>query len=87
MNQGPNWVIYANTGKIGIDKLQNFAQILREGLDRTERWGYGIRRISVKDKDGLCPLTFSAMGYRDQKGIWSIGLRMNVDLVSPIKFQ
>lgn len=87
MNTGPNWTADTNGGAIGVAQLQNFGPMLREGLDKHEKWGYGIRRITVKDKDNLCPMTFSAMSYKDQSGNWSIGLRMNVDQVSPIKFQ
>ncbi len=87
MNCGPKWTTTSACGQISVNQLQNWAPMLREGLDAPDSWGYGTRRLTVKDKDGHCPMAFSAMGYRDQKGKWFIGLRMNVDQVSPIKFK
>ena len=87
MNYGPQWTTTSSRGKITVSQLQNWAPTLREGLESPTSWGYGRRRLTVKDKDGLCPMTFSALGYRDKNGKWSIGLRMNVDQISPIKFK
>ncbi len=87
METPPNWTTNANSGTISVRQLQGWAPMLREGLETPGTWGYGIRRLTVKEKNGQCPMTFSAMGFRDKLGKWSIGLRMNVDQVSPIKFR
>ena len=56
------------------------------------KWGYGFKRISV----GLPPeikklqkmqYTFTSVGFKSEKGEYFIGLRMNVDQRSPIKFR
>ena len=87
MNKGPNWITDTSMGKIGMGQLQGFGPMLREGLEKEGAWGYGIRRITVKSKDDICPITFSAMSYKAREGDWSIGLRMNINKISPIKFE
>ena len=66
---------------------------LMEGLS-DDQWGYGIRRISVSvDKNvdrafhHQIPYTFTSLGYKDEDGEWFVGLRMNVDQVSPLKLR
>ena len=33
------------------------------------------------------PYTFTSLGYKDQNGKWYVGLRMNIDQVSPLKLR
>ena len=83
----PTWITNTSEGPIGANYLQQYGPMLREGVEGDKIWGYGRRRITVTDNSGTCPMTFSAMGFKNQNGTWSIGLRMNVDQASPIKFQ
>ena len=64
-------------------------ETLFEGL-APGRWGYGIKRISVEIPKAIkstMPYTFTSVGYKSEKGEYFIGLRMNVDQQSPIKFR
>ena len=81
------WKTSSSSGKITVSQLMNWAPRLRIGLENKDSWGFGIQRLSVKESTGMWPMTFSAMGYKDEEGHWFIGLRMNVDQVSPIKFK
>ena len=64
---------------------------LMEGLGENQ-WGYGFRRISVTVNPDVgfhhqIPYTFTSLGYKDEQGKWFVGLRMNVDQVSPLKLR
>jgi len=64
---------------------------LMEGLGENQ-WGYGFRRISVTVNPDAefhhqVPYTFTSLGYKDEEGKWFVGLRMNVDQVSPLKLR
>ncbi len=78
-------------------KMQNtnsqLKKILMEGLSDNQ-WGYGIRRISVSVDKNIdrafhhqIPYTFTSLGYKDEDGKWFVGLRMNVDQVSPLELR
>jgi len=53
-------------------------------------WGYGFKRISVELPQAMrnsIPYSFTSVGFKSEKGEYYIGLRMNVDQGSPIKFR
>ena len=87
MSISAQWKSPSYSGKIAVSQLQDWGPALRVGLENKETWGFGTRRLLVKESTGIWPMTFSAMGYKDEEGHWFIGLRMNVDQVSPIKFK
>ena len=62
---------------------------LFQGLP-ANNWGYGLKRITVELPQavrGSLPYTFTSVGFKSEKGEYFIGLRMNVDQASPIKFR
>ena len=66
-------------------------EILFQGLS-PGKWGYGFKRISVElpqeiKKMQKMQYTFTSVGFKSEKGEYFIGLRMNVDQRSPIKFR
>tara|TARA_B100001287_G_C22467701_1_gene428091 strand:+ start:246 stop:614 length:369 start_codon:yes stop_codon:yes gene_type:complete len=68
-------------------------ETLMDGLDENQ-WGYGIKRISVTVNPDVdigfhhkIPYTFTSLGYKNEKGKWFVGLRMNVDQSSPLKMR
>ncbi len=87
MNTSTMWKTTSSAGNLGINQLQGWAPMLREGLHEKGSWGYGIKRLTVKESTGSWPMTFSAMAYKNEQGKWFLGLRMNIDQVSPIKFR
>lgn len=67
----------------------NYSSFLQEGLEDKKSWGYGFRRLNVKASDAdkmICPYVFTGFGYKEQNGNLFLGLRMNVDQISPVKF-
>ncbi len=67
-------------------ELQN---TLFQGL-QPGHWGYGFKRIAVKlphEMKENMPYAFTSVGFKSEKGEYFIGLRMNVDQGSPIKFR
>ncbi len=59
------------------------------GKDAT-KWGYGMKRIWVEIPESMknaIPFTFTSMGFKSEQGEYFVGLRMNVDQRSPIKFR
>ena len=92
MLQYPNDDNMATKAKMQHTNSQ-LKKTLMEGLDDNQ-WGYGIRRISVtvdKNVDRAfhhqIPYTCTSLGYKDEDGKWFVGLRMNVDQVSPLKLR
>lgn len=67
----------------------NYSKFMMEGIEEKSSWGYGFRRLNVKaatEDKMMCPYTFTGFGYKEQDGRLYLGLRMNVDQVSPAKF-
>ena len=65
---------------------QQIANLLTEGLENKDSWGYGFRRISVKPSNlPDFPYTFTALGYKDQDGQMYLGMRINIDQYSPLE--
>ena len=92
MKHNPNDGDMATKSKTQAANSQ-LKKTLMEGLD-DDQWGYGIRRISVTidptvDIGGYhaIPYTFTSLGYKDARGKWFVGLRMNVDQHSPLKMR
>ena len=94
MKHNPNTDDMAtNSRKQNTTSNYQLVKTLMEGLAENQ-WAYGIRRISVTvDKKIDCafhhqiPYTFTSLGYKDQNGKWYVGLRMNIDQVSPLKLR
>ena len=92
MKHNPNDGEMTTKSKTQTANLQ-LKKTLMEGLDGN-RWGYGLRRISVTVNPDVdvgfhhqVPYTFTSLGYKDQNGKWYVGLRMNIDQVSPLKMR
>lgn len=67
----------------------NYDKFMFEGLEDDRCWGYGFRRLTVKsteDTKNICPYTFTSFGYKTQDKKLLLGMRMNVDQHSPVKF-
>ena len=67
----------------------NYDKFMFEGLEDDRSWGYGFRRLTVKsteDTKNICPYTFISFGYKTQDKKLLLGMRMNVDQHSPVKF-
>ena len=65
---------------------QQIANLLTEGLEKKDSWGYGFRRISVKPSNlPDFQYTFTALGYKDKDGQMYLGMRINVDQYSPLE--
>tara|TARA_Y100000817_G_scaffold280378_1_gene244344 strand:+ start:129 stop:500 length:372 start_codon:yes stop_codon:yes gene_type:complete len=94
MKHNPNTDDMAtNSRKQNTTSNSQLVKTLMEGLDGN-RWGYGLRRISVTVNPDVdvgfhhqVPYTFTSLGYKDQNGKWYVGLRMNIDQVSPLKMR
>jgi len=87
MTTSNQWKTTSSVGKLNLSQLQEWAPMLRYGLEDQGSWGYGVKRLMVKESSGTWPMVFSAMGYKNQEGVWYLALRMNVDQASPIKFK
>jgi hypothetical protein len=66
----------------------DYTKMMKEGLTEKTAWGYGRRRLKVLPRvpdQKLCPFSFTAFGYKNNKGKMFLCLRMNVDQISPHK--
>ena len=65
----------------------DYSKMMKEGLDDIN-WGFGHRRLGVSSsgssQNGF-PYCFTAFGYKKKTGKMFLGLRMNVDQISPHK--
>ena len=94
MKHNPNTEDMAtNSRKQNATSNAQLVKTLMEGLDENQ-WGYGLRRISVTVNPDVdigfhhqVPYTFTSLGYKNEKGNWYVGLRMNIDQVSPLKMR
>ena len=60
--------------------------MMKEGLVKENTWGFGSLRLKVLPRppdQKLCPFSFTAFGYKNKNGKMFLGLRMNVDQISP----
>jgi hypothetical protein len=57
------------------------------GLSNTKKWGYGDKRIGIKIPNSITDkIPFSGFGYKDEKGLFHIGVRMWLDQGNYVKF-
>ena len=81
MKHNPNTDEMAtNSRKQNTTSNSQLVKTLMEGRDGN-RWGYGLRRISVTVNPDVdvgfhhqVPYTFTSLGYKDQNGKWYVGL-------------
>mgnify|MGYP001380875632 CR=1 FL=1 len=70
-------------------QVSNYAEFMMEGLENPSIWGYGFRRLKVKiseDNKTHCPYSFTGFSYKEQSGGIFLGMRMNIDQNSPVRF-
>ena len=79
------WEITASTGTITRENIRYEGYKLREGITKNV-WGYGIKRLIIKDIKALCPMIFNVMSYKDTQNNWYIGIREQSGNISPIKY-
>lgn len=67
----------------------DYSKFMIEGLENEKAWGYGFRRLTVQaspEEQIRCPYSFTGFGYKEQNGKLFLGLRMNVDQISPVRY-
>lgn len=67
--------------------LSDYSKFMTEGLRNSNIWGYGFNRLNVTAMEtSRCPYGFTSFGYKQQTGELFLGMRMNIDQFSPVKF-
>ena len=58
-----------------------------KGIQEKGQWGYGNKRIGIKIQNSITDkIPFSGFGYKDEKGLFHIGVRMWLDQGNYVKF-